>query len=94
MADVKLRRSRNAHRTNVKKILNEVQEIIAEDDDRVSEAVLMPYKLGLKNKLEKLARIDEEILEELCANEDVTDDALAVETEGADKWQQDITTAL
>ena len=94
MADVKLRRSRNAHRTNVKKILREVHKIIDEDDDSVNEAVLMPYKLGLKNKLEKLARVDEEILEELCENEDVTDEDLAVETEEADKWQQDITTAL
>ena len=94
MADVKLRRSRNAHRTNVKKILREVHKIIDEDDDSVNEAVLRPYKLGLKNKLEKLARVDEEILEELCENEDVPDEDLAVETEEADKWQQDITTAL
>ena len=94
MADVKLRRSRNAHRMNVKKILNEVHEIIAEDDDRVSEAVLMPYKPGLNNKLEKLSRIDEEILEKLCENEDITDEALAVETDEADKWQQDIRTVL
>ena len=78
----------------MKKILREVHKIIDEDDGSVNEAVLMPYKLGLKNKLEKLARVDEEILEDLCENEDVPDEDLAVETEEADKWQQDITTAL
>ena len=69
------------------KSLSQVHEIMDEGDDRVNEAVLIPDKLDLKNMLETLTRIDEEILEKLCENEDVRDEALAVGTDEDDKWQ-------
>ena len=53
MADLELRRCRTAHRTNVKKALSGVDEILNNSEDRLSEAVLIPYKLGLQSKINK-----------------------------------------
>ena len=88
MAGLKLRRYRTAHRTSVEKTLSEVEEILNNGDDRLSKAVVIPYKLGLQSKLAKLTSVDEEILGKLCEGKDVTDEDLAFETEEANKLKK------
>ena len=62
-----LKRCRSAHRMNVKKQLKDAQECI--DNNSKDNAELLKLKVGLALKLDKIVKVDEQILVKLCQDD-------------------------
>ena len=83
---VKKKRVRGGHRRSLKKSLQQVETIIADKTDNSKLPVL---KITLKEKLEKLSTLDEEIADLMD-----DDDTMAEDVEEADEYKQKIHAAI
>ena len=87
-----LKRCRSAHRMNVKKQLKDAQECI--DNNSKDNAELLKLKVGLASKLEKIVKVDEQILTKLCQDDAIEEDTIAAESEEADDLATAVRTVL
>ncbi len=89
---VTLRRSKSAHKINVNKLFQKAREILNSEDQDVKE--IEKIKVSLSAKLEKILKVDEDILLALCQNSEVDEEEIAAETEEADKLTTEIRTII
>ena len=83
MAEVSgLKRSRRAHRSNAKKLMREAKELLASETKENDE--LLKQKIALSSKLEKIAKLDDDILLSISQNTDVGEEEISLETEEAE----------
>eukprot|EP00112_Aurelia_sp_Birch-Aquarium-sp1_P017837 Seg4175.3 transcript_id=Seg4175.3/GoldUCD/mRNA.D3Y31 product="hypothetical protein" protein_id=Seg4175.3/GoldUCD/D3Y31 len=92
MAEQTLKRCRSAHRMNIRKQMRDAQACI--DDNSRDNTEMLKLKVELTSKLEKIVKLDEQIVMKLCEDDAIGEDAIAVETEEADELATGVRTIL
>ena len=85
---------RAGHRIFLAKVVEEVEERLHDEYAAIGKAELLKWKASLKEQLEKILPLDEQILAELGADEKVTEEEVAEEIERSGRLKADATQAL
>lgn len=85
---------RAGHRGYLTKVIEEVDRRLQEEYATIGKAELLKWQACLKEQLEKILPLDEQILTELGADEKVTEEEVAEEIERSGRLKGDATQAL
>ena len=85
---------RAGHRGFLKKVLKDVDECFENAFATVRKSELQKWKANLKEQLDKILPLDEQILAELAADEKVTEEEIADEIERSGRLKADATQRL
>ena len=85
---------RAGHSIFLAKVIEEVEERLHDEYAAIGKAELLKWKASLKEQLGKILPLDEQILDELGADEKVTEEEMAEEIERSGRLKADATQAL
>jgi len=85
---------RAGHRGFLKKVLKDVDECFENAFATVRKSELQKWKANLKEQLDKILPLDQQILAELAADEKVTEEEIADEIERSGRLKADATQRL
>ena len=85
---------RAGHRIFLAKVIKEVEERLHDEYAAIGKAELLKWKASLKEQLDKILPLDEQILAKLGADEKVTEEEVAEEIERSGRLKADTTQAL
>jgi len=80
---------RAGHHVFLTKVIEEVEERLQDENAAIGMAELLKWKDSLKEQLEKILPLDEQILAELGADEKVTEEEVAEEIERSGRLKGD-----
>ena len=85
---------RAGHRIFLARVVEEVEERLHDEYAAIGKAELLKWKASLKEQLEKILPLDEQILAEQGADKKVTEEEVAEEIERSGRLKADATQAL
>ena len=85
---------RAGHRVFLEKVIAEARAFLEDGFDTTTKTELLKWRASLKEQIEKISPLDEQILAELAADEKTTEDEIAEEIERSGRLRADATQTL